>query len=149
MIKQIIIIVAAYLLGSTSFSYIIAKLLKGIDIREYGTRNAGASNVFLVVGTFAGALALILDVAKGIIAVLLASGMPDYMLILTGITCILGHSFPIFLKFKGGKGLASSIGVLLALAPLETIIGIALVVLISFVIKRLSLALLISLSLLP
>ena len=146
-----LILIVSYLIGSISFSYIIAKLVKGIDIRKYGTKNAGTSNVFLVVGPVAGILTLIGDVGKGAVAVFLAQwlAMPDYIILLAGISAIVGHCFPIFLKFKGGKGMATSFGVIIPLAPIELLIVLGILVLLAFIIKRLTLSLLVSLSLLP
>lgn len=151
MIIPILIVIIGYLLGSIPFSYIFAKLFKRIDIRKYGSKNAGASNVFFVAGPFAGVLALICDILKGSFAILLAQSlsMPEYIVILTGIAAIIGHCFPIFLKFKGGKGMATSIGVLIPLIPKELIISLVIFILFIIVIKRLALSGLIAISFLP
>jgi len=145
------IILAGYLLGAIPFSYIIGYLFKGIDIRRYGTKNAGTSNVFLVVGTFPAILAMIGDIAKGSIAVLLPLwlGMPYYVAILAGIFAIIGHCYPIFLGFKGGKGMATAFGVLIPLAPLEILIAIAILVVLAFTIKKLFVSAIIAVSLIP
>lgn len=120
---DIILLIAAYLLGSVPFGLIIAKCKK-IDIRSQGSGNIGATNVTRVIGKKLGALVLMLDLLKAVLAVLLAREFTSSFEItaLCGAICVLGHIFPIWLKFKGGKGVASTLGVLLAISP---IIGIA------------------------
>jgi glycerol-3-phosphate acyltransferase PlsY len=131
----IVIAVAAYLLGSIPTGYLVARA-KGIDIRAAGSGNIGATNVFRMVGKTAGVFALIVDGLKGYAActwlcdwVLMLLGGPttntELYRILAGITAVLGHNFTCWLKFKGGKGIATSAGVFFALAPLAA--GIALV----------------------
>lgn len=121
-------LISAYLLGSIPTSYIFAKVLKKVDIRKHGSGNAGATNVFRVVGKVPGIIVLILDVLKGVIAVALLSevffnntigvtlGLELYKILL-GLSVISGHVWTVFLKFKGGKGVATTAGVLMALAP--------------------------------
>ncbi len=121
MATYIIVAIIAYLLGSISFSVIISKKVAGFDVREKGSGNAGTTNVLRSVGKGAAAITLICDVLKGVVAVLIAflagkivRGLDNSLLIqLAGIFVILGHTFPIFFKFKGGKGIATSLGVLL------------------------------------
>ena len=121
MATYIIVAIIAYLLGSISFSVIISKKVAGFDVREKGSGNAGTTNVLRSVGKGAAAITLICDVLKGVVAVLIAflagkivQGLDNSLLIqLAGIFVILGHTFPIFFKFKGGKGIATSLGVLL------------------------------------
>jgi len=131
----IVIAVAAYLLGSIPAGYLVARA-KGIDIRAAGSGNIGATNVFRMVGKTAGVFALIVDGLKGYAActwlcdwVLALTGGPttntELYRILAGITAVLGHNFTCWLKFKGGKGVATSAGVFFALAPRAA--GIALV----------------------
>ena len=115
-------IIIAYLLGSIPFAYLIGRLRKGTDIRETGTRNMGAMNVFYTVGFWWGLLVLILDVGKGAAAVGIAmalrgEGVDDVILFPVGVTAVLGHAFPVFLRFRGGKGGATCIGVLCVLMP--------------------------------
>lgn len=123
-------IVAAYLVGSVSFSYVIVRILKGIDIRTIGSGNAGATNVLRAAGKTAAAVALILDVGKGLAVVLLARAMGASPPILSGvaIAVVLGHIFPIFLGFRGGKGVATAAGTLAALAPVLTLVDVGLFV---------------------
>jgi glycerol-3-phosphate acyltransferase PlsY len=130
----IVIAVAAYLLGSIPTGYLVARA-KGIDIRAVGSGNIGATNVFRMVGKPAGVFALIVDGLKGYAActwlcdwVLALSGGPttdtEHYRILAGITAVLGHNFTCWLKFKGGKGIATSAGVFFALAPLAASIAL-------------------------
>ena len=118
--------VSAYIIGSIPTAYIFGKVLKGIDIREYGSGNAGATNVFRVIGKAPGAIVLIIDIIKGYIsATYLASGFmylapvtrPELYRILFGLSAIAGHNWTLFLKFKGGKGVAASAGVVIGLIP--------------------------------
>ena len=114
-------IVSAYLIGSVPFGYLIARLFKRIDIREFGSHNIGATNVLRVVGPFPGLLTLAFDIGKGAVVVLLAKiSFPSFAMlpIIVGICAVCGHNFSIFLKGRGGKGVATGFGVLVALAPI-------------------------------
>lgn len=106
-----------YALGSISFSTLIAKKTAGIDIRDHGSKNAGATNTLRVLGFGPALLVLALDVMKGIIPVVLTIALLEDPLwaVLAGIASILGHNWPIFFKFKGGKGVATTIGVVAVL----------------------------------
>lgn len=134
MFQLLIIAVFSYLLGSIPFGIIISKLWKGIDIREHGSKNPGATNVYRVVGPIPALMVLILDVGKGLVATLWLSRIsisqpffnPISLMILAGIAVILGHTFPIFAGFKGGKGVATGLGVLISLAPFETVLALLL-----------------------
>lgn len=122
------LIVLAYLLGSIPFGLILAKLLGGRDVRKSGSGNIGATNVARVAGLAAGISTLLLDTAKGAAAVWLAgrySGHSAAMLTLAGVAALLGHCFPVWLKFKGGKGVATALGVFLMLAPLAALGALA------------------------
>ncbi len=107
-------LIGAYLLGSIPTAYIVAKFRKKTDIREVGSRNMGAMNVIYNVGFWWGLLTLAVDIGKGIIAMLTANllNIPDLAYYATGVVVILGHNFPVFLKFRGGKGGATAVGVL-------------------------------------
>ncbi len=114
--KIIITVILSYLLGCFSSAYFLGKVTKNIDIREYGSGNAGATNALRVMGKKIGALTFLLDILKGIIAVIIG----HYLLgfdgkLLAGVFVVLGHNFPVFLNFKGGKGVATSLGVLMIL----------------------------------
>ncbi|WP_281886893.1 glycerol-3-phosphate 1-O-acyltransferase PlsY [Paenibacillus sp. YYML68] len=108
-----------YLLGSISFSYLAGKLLKGIDIRQHGSGNAGATNTLRVLGKGPGITVLMLDVVKGIVAVWVGtwmSGGDPLIQVLAGVSVIVGHNWPVFFGFRGGKGIATTIGVMATLA---------------------------------
>ena len=109
----------AYLLGSFPTAYVVGRLRKGIDIRKVGTRNMGAMNVIYTVGIGYGILVLIIDIAKGVAAILLARwcGVPLNIELTAGGIAVIGHIFPVFLGFRGGKGGAVCIGVFASLMP--------------------------------
>lgn len=109
--------IAAYLIGSISFSYLITKKIKKVDIRQVGSGNAGATNTLRVLGTGPAITVLLLDVLKGVIAVLLAMllHVPAWAVATTGLCAIIGHNFPVFFNFRGGKGVATTIGVFMIL----------------------------------
>ena len=119
----ILICIAAYLLGSISFSYLIAKFVKKIDIRDHGSGNAGATNTLRVLGTGPAIAVLALDVIKGILAVWLGYWFSSEPIVpfLAGICAILGHNWPIFFGFRGGKGVATTIGVFATIAFLPAL----------------------------
>ncbi len=112
-------IICSYLIGSIPTAYIFGKLYKGIDIRQHGSGNVGATNVFRVLGKKPGIIVLLLDILKGVVAVTVIAdifGLTQviYRLILA-LGVVSGHNWTIFLKFKGGKGIATSLGVLIGL----------------------------------
>jgi glycerol-3-phosphate acyltransferase PlsY len=116
----ITLLIVSYILGSIPFGLLAGKIFKRVDIRNFGSGNIGVTNVVRVMGKKWGAFVLFFDVLKGIIPVLLAKlyffGLyGDLIPIIAGFTAVLGHIFPIWLKFKGGKGFATTIGVLFAL----------------------------------
>ncbi|WP_215113284.1 glycerol-3-phosphate 1-O-acyltransferase PlsY [Exiguobacterium sp. s63] len=115
---EILIVILSYLLGSIPFALIIGKLGYRVDVREHGSGNLGTTNTFRVLGKKAGILVLLGDIGKGLIAALLPLLFGSEMsLLLAGIPAVIGHSYPIFAKFKGGKSVATSGGVLLAAFP--------------------------------
>jgi len=118
-------LIAAYLLGSIPAGYLAGKLLKGIDIREHGSKSTGATNVLRVLGPWTAAGVFLVDVLKGAAAVLLARWLTSafdlaawepWAVCLAGLTAILGHARPIWLNFSGGKSVATGLGVLLAMS---------------------------------
>jgi glycerol-3-phosphate acyltransferase PlsY len=130
-VKYILTILIGYLIGCFSSAYFVGKAYKGIDIRLHGSGNAGATNALRVMGPRLGLIAFILDVLKGIVAVVIGRLIMDFNgAMLCGFAAVLGHNYPVFLQFKGGKGVATSIGVLaslhfpsaLAAAPLAIIL---------------------------
>ena len=112
-------IICAYVIGSFPTAYIAGRVRKGVDIREVGSRNVGAMNVFYKVGFVTGVLVLAVDIGKGAAAVALARWLEVPMIVelLAGAVVVMGHSFPVFLKFRGGRGGATCIGVLVFLMP--------------------------------
>lgn len=117
--KAILIIALSYLVGSIPFGVIIGRVFKGVDIRDSGSGNIGAANAIRILGVVPGILVLLLDIGKGFFAVYLSTHiMPNMPLmnVSAGLTAIIGHNCSMFLKFKGGKGIATSFGVFLALS---------------------------------
>ena len=123
MLNEVIFIalalICAYLLGSFPSAYMMARFRKGIDIRGVGSKNVGAMNVFYKVGFVEGLLVLAVDVGKGAAAVALARwlGVPMIAELFAGIAAVIGHGFPVWLKFRGGRGGATVIGILIFLMP--------------------------------
>jgi len=121
MAAYIIIAVIAYLIGSINFSVIISKKMAGFDLREKGSGNAGSTNVLRTVGKKAAAITLVCDILKGVVCIFIAKLIGNIwkeldgalLVQLAGIFVVIGHTFPIFFKFKGGKGVATSLGVLI------------------------------------
>lgn len=145
-----LLILLSYLIGSIPFSHIFPKL-KGKDVREAGTKNVGATNALVVAGPIFGALALIGDIGKGYLCVYLAGqyiGTP-WAMALAGLAAVAGHDFSIFLKFKGGKGVATTGGVLFAIDPFFTIIVILLWILLIIVTRYFILSTLIIIGSIP
>jgi glycerol-3-phosphate acyltransferase PlsY len=147
MLTTLVITILSYLLGSIPFGIIVSKIWKGVDIRDYGSKNAGFTNVYRVLGTLPAVIVLILDIAKGMVAVLLITKISFDSVslilidlkILAGIFVILGHVFPIFAGFRGGKGIATGMGVLVSIIPVEVALALALFVLIVAVTRYVSL----------
>ena len=126
-------VLLSYLIGSIPVAYIFGRVLKGIDIREHGSGNMGATNAFRVLGRGPGPIVLVLEIIKGIIPVTLlanAFGLGDALsLVIIAIAAVSGHNWTVFLGFKGGKGMATSLGVLIGLAiqlpGLRIVLGLA------------------------
>lgn len=113
--KALLCILISYVIGTINPSYIIARF-KGLDIRTVGSKNAGASNALIVLGKLSGAVCMLFDIAKACFAIWLCQKLfPDfeYALVLAGVFCLIGHVFPFYMKFKGGKGLACLGGLLI------------------------------------
>lgn len=126
-IALIFVIIFSYLLGSISFSYLIAKKVRKVDIRQHGSGNAGATNTLRVLGVGPAVAVLSLDILKGIaavwIGVLLAPDNMGVFPALAGFAAIIGHNWPIYYGFRGGKGVATTIGVLATLVFLPALIA--------------------------
>jgi acyl phosphate:glycerol-3-phosphate acyltransferase len=138
--KLVAVVVIAYLLGSIPFGLIIGKLKSGVDVREHGSGKTGATNVMRTIGTKLGVLTLVLDVVKATVAVMLAAviigsssgaltigslslNWQDIAQVLAGLAAIAGHTWPVFAKFKGGRGVTAYFGTLFAIFPPAGIFG--------------------------
>lgn len=134
MTSEILLIIAAYLLGSIPTGLLLAKAA-GVDIRSSGSGNIGATNVYRTLGRTVGVLTLVGDCLKGIVPVVAAAslGMNDNWIAAVGLAAFLGHVYTVFLRFKGGKGVATALGVFLAVAPAA--VGAALLVFVAVVWK--------------
>lgn len=145
---MILAYISAYLLGSIPNAYLIGKFVKGIDIRQHGSGNVGATNVFRTVGKTWGSIAFGLDVLKGFLAsAVLANFFSESLSfqfgifqLLLGITTILGHVFPVWLKFKGGKGVATSCGMFLGIFPTAVLASLAVWIVTAYLSRYVSLA---------
>jgi acyl phosphate:glycerol-3-phosphate acyltransferase len=129
---SISLVAGAYLLGSVSFSVVIVKLIQGLDVRSVGSGNAGATNVLRAAGRRAGVAVLALDITKGVTAVVVPRILdaPAGVVGSAAVAVVVGHVYPVFFGFRGGKGVATSAGALGALAPLAMALGIVLFVLV-------------------
>ena len=155
MANLLFILVFSYLVGSIPISIILTKMKKGVDIRDFGSGNAGGTNVSRVLGKKYGVLVILLDAMKGIIAVVLISRLyfgsfpfpnttpfDDFTLvqIMAGIAAIIGHIWTIFAGFKGGKGIATGLGVLISVVTLDLILALGVFFLVVYISKYISLA---------
>jgi glycerol-3-phosphate acyltransferase PlsY len=151
-LASIIAVAASYLLGSVSFSILIARWVKGIDIRQHGSGNAGATNTLRVLGKGPAAAVFLLDVAKGIASVLLGKWLGDgqiWVPILCGAAAITGHNWPIWFRFRGGKGIATTIGVMATIAIWPALIAGVIAIAAVAITRYVSLGSLIFVALLP
>jgi len=144
----------AYLLGSIPSAVWLGKWLHGIDVREHGSKNAGATNSFRVLGKRTGIMVLVLDVSKGVLSMmvcmllLIQTESMIYQMVSAGI-CVLGHVFPVFAGFRGGKGVATSLGVFLGLNPLTALTCILVFLLVFMATRYVSLSSITAAFLLP
>ena len=145
---------ASYLLGSIPSAVWLGKYLHGIDVREHGSKNAGATNCFRLLGKRTGTLVLAMDISKGVLSMLLSSyllkenGSMVFLMLAAGI-CVLGHVFPVFAGFRGGKGVATSLGVFLGLNPLTALTCILVFLLVFMATRYVSLSSITAAFLLP
>ena len=139
-IPQILLITASYFIGAIPFAYIIVKLVKKIDIRTVGSGNAGATNAARVLGKWGFISVFVLDALKGFIPVFISLHFYGQTIItlITAAVVVLGHTYTVFLGFKGGKGVATGAGVFLALAPIEIGIGLVVFIIVFFTTKMVS-----------
>ena len=155
------LVVAAYLLGSIPFSFLVVKLVAGADIRQHGSRNVGATNVARSFGKLPGVVALLLDLAKGWAAVAAAKWIvarPEwsaplrstaFWVTLAAVIAVLAHMFPVWLKFHGGKGVATAAGAFLAIDPLAFGAGLIVFVIVIVATRVVSLASILSAASIP
>ncbi len=151
MFVNVLALVAGYLLGAVPFGFIIVKLTAGKDVRAAGSGSTGATNVVRSAGIKAGALTYVLDVAKGAAAVLLMRAVtPDPLWLGAAATAaIVGHMYPIFLRFKGGKGVATGVGAYLAIVPIAVLSTLVVWIAIFWKTRMVSLASIVATALVP
>ena len=147
--KEIVLIITAYLIGSVPTALIISKYFFGVDIREYGSGNMGATNTFRVLGAKFGTIVMVGDMLKGILAVALYNLLPYYLtnelertnlMIGLGLAAVLGHIYPIWAQFRGGKGVATLFGMLLAIQPVVAASCVGVFLLVLFLTRYVSLS---------
>jgi glycerol-3-phosphate acyltransferase PlsY len=132
-----LVIIAGYILGSFPTAFIAGRFLKGNDIRQMGDENAGAANAYRELGSAAGIMVGVIDAAKGAVAIVIAqaSGMPQAVVLCTGAVAVVGHNWPVFIGFRGGRGVCTTIGVLLVLVTVPMLV-LALPTILILVLKR-------------
>lgn len=150
MFKIILLIALAYFLGSLPNGLYVAKF-KGVDIRNQGSKNTGATNVFRVMGAKFGIFVLVLDALKGFLPLIIAEklGVEGNILVLIGVIAVIGHTFSPFLNFKGGKGVATSLGIFLYLAPIPMLITLVMFIVVVGISKYVSLGSILASLMLP
>ncbi len=155
MLNLLTIIILSYLVGSIPTSIVLTKAIKGVDVRDYGSGNAGATNASRVLGKKFGLLVVILDALKGVFAVVIIARLylgsfpfsnttpfDDFTLVqfIAGISAVIGHIWTVFAGFKGGKGIATGLGVLVSIVTVDMLIGIGVFILVASLSKYVSLA---------
>ncbi len=147
--KELILIIFAYLIGSIPTALLVSKRFFGIDIRDYGSGNMGATNTFRVLGSRYGTMVMVIDILKGMVAVMLYNLLPFYinhelertnLMLGLGIACVAGHIFPLFAGFRGGKGVATLLGMVLAIQPVIAVSCIGIFVLVLLLTRYVSLS---------
>jgi len=156
--KELLLIVCAYLIGSFPTALVISKRFFGIDIRDYGSGNMGATNTFRVLGSRYGTIVMIIDILKGMAAVALYNFLPFYLhnelertnfMIGLGLSAVVGHIFPVFANFKGGKGVATLFGMILAIQPVVAISCVGVFLLVLYLTRYVSLSSILAALMLP
>ncbi len=147
--KEILLIVLAYLIGSIPTALLISRHFFGIDIRDYGSGNMGATNTFRVLGKKYGTIVMVIDIMKGAAAAALYNLLPFYvhnefdrtnLMVGLGLAAVIGHIFPIFAQFKGGKGVATLFGMIVAIQPLVAICCIVVFLIVLYLTRYVSLS---------
>jgi len=148
--QAFLLVLFAYLLGSVPTGYILGSLA-GVDVRKAGSGNVGATNVARVVGKRHGIFTLVADIAKGFVPVVIALnlGLTSTATALVGVAAFLGHLYPVFLRFRGGKGVATALGVLLGVAPWATLLLAVVFALAAFASRTVSLSAMIAAAVAP
>lgn len=156
--KELILIACAYLIGSIPTALIISKRFFGVDIREYGSGNMGATNTFRVLGSKFGTIVMVIDILKGVIASSLYELLPYYggnelqrtnFIIGLGMAAVIGHIFPIWANFKGGKGVATLFGMVLALQPVVALSCVGVFIFVLYLTRYVSLSSILAALMLP
>ena len=156
--KEFLLIILAYLIGSVPTALIISKRFFGIDIRDYGSGNMGATNAFRILGPKFGTIIMVLDILKGMFAVGLFYFLPYYLsnelartnfMMGLGLAAVLGHIFPIFAGYKGGKGVATLLGMLIAVQPVVAVCCVAVFVVVLLLTRYVSLSSILGAIMLP
>ena len=152
---HVLLVLLAYLLGSIPFGYLIVRVRGGGDVRESGSGGTGATNVTRRAGRSAGVLTLLLDASKGALAVVIARWLVgaeagvNWWVLAAALAAVVGHIFPVWLGFKGGKGVATGLGVFLALAPLAVLCALPVFVVVVWVTRYVSLGSITAAAILP
>ena len=151
MLPSILSIIIGYLLGSIPTAYIVSRLRKGIDIRTVGSGNMGGANVMREIGTREGVFVGLFDIAKGAGAILIAQALnvSELRVFGAGFGALVGHNFPVFAGFRGGRGSATTIGIFLVLAPKATLLTLVVVAIPFFTSRKFTGAIIIGFALLP
>jgi glycerol-3-phosphate acyltransferase PlsY len=147
--KELLLILVSYLIGSIPTALLVSKRFFGIDIRDYGSGNMGATNTFRVLGSRYGTMVMVIDILKGMAAVMLYNFLPFYLnhdlertnlMLGLGMAAVIGHIFPVFAGFKGGKGVATLLGMILAIQPVIAASCIGIFVLVLYLTRYVSLS---------
>ena len=147
--KELVLIIASYIIGSIPTALLVSKRFFGIDIRDYGSGNMGATNTFRVLGSRYGTMVMVIDILKGMVAVMLYNSLPFYLnhelertnlMLGLGLACVAGHIFPVFAGFRGGKGVATLLGMVLAIQPVIAVSCIGIFVLVLLLTRYVSLS---------
>ena len=156
--KELLLIIIAYLIGSIPTALLISKKYFGIDIRDYGSGNLGATNTFRVLGSKYGTVVMVFDILKGMAAVSLYTFLPHYLsneldrtnfMIGLGLAAVIGHIFPVFANFKGGKGVATLFGMILTVQPVVAISCVGVFLLVLYLTRYVSLSSILGALMLP
>lgn len=156
--KELLLIIAAYVIGSIPTALIVSKRFFGIDIRDYGSGNMGATNTFRVLGKRYGTMVMAIDILKGVAAVALYKFLPYYQdnelertnfMIGLGMAAVIGHIFPLFAGFRGGKGVATLFGMLLAMQPIVAVSCVGVFLLVLYLTRYVSLSSILGAIMLP